>query len=89
MQLAYDYFAMRADFGGEEFLQRYFEAADRIALNPWMFPVKFDDYHRALVPRTDFAICYFQKSERSVIVAVINARRNPRLIRDLIRRRRD
>lgn len=88
VQAAYDYFAERAHAGGEPFLERYFGITDRIASNPWLFPVKFDDYHRALVPKSYFAIYYFQEPLRSVIVAVVDARRDPRLIRDLIRGRR-
>lgn len=88
VQLAYDYFASRLGGGGEGFLQRYLESTDRITDNPWSFPVKFDDYHRALIPRSDFAIYYFQEADRSVIVAVIHARRHPKLIRDLVRARR-
>lgn len=34
------------------------------------------------------AVYYFVEPERSVIAAVIDARRDPRLIRDLIRTRR-
>lgn len=89
VQLAYDYFADRRTGGGDRFLRRYFTATDGIALNPWSFPVKFDDYHRALIAKSPFAIYYFQEPTRSVIVAVIDARRHPRLIRDAIRSRRD
>lgn len=88
VQLAYDYFAARLIGGGDKFLERYFISTDRIALNPWTFPVKFDDYHRALIPKSDFAIYYFQEPDRSVIVAVVNARRHPRLLRDFVRARR-
>jgi len=88
MQIAYDYFAARLFAGGEKFLERYFTATDQIALNPWSFSVKFDDYHRALIPKSDFAIYYFQEPDRSVIVAVVNARRHPRLLRAFVRARR-
>jgi plasmid stabilization system protein ParE len=88
VQNAYDYFFDRLQDGGDRFLDRYFETTDRIAANPWSYPVKFDDYHRALIPRSDFAIYYFQEKARSVIVAVIHARRNPRLILNLVRARR-
>lgn len=88
VQKAYDYFAASLQDGGNRFLDRYFATADRIAINPWSYPVKFDDYHRALIPRSDFAIYYFQEKARSVIVAVIHARRNPRLIQNLVRSRR-
>ncbi len=89
VQLAYDYFEDRVSGGGERFFERYFEAIDHAALNPWSFPIKFDDYHRALVRRSNFAFYYFQEDTRSVIVTLIDARRNPRLIRDLVRGRRD
>ena len=88
VQLAYDYFAACLRGGGDRFLERYFAATDRITLNPWSFAVKFDDYHRALIPKSDFAIYYFQEPDRSVIVAVINARRDPKLIRNFVRARR-
>ena len=88
LQAAYDYFSARSSGGGEELLDRYFATADRIRLNAESFPLKFDDYRRALVPKTYLAVYYFVESERSVIAAVIDARRHPRLIRDLIRGRR-
>ncbi len=89
VQGAYDYFSERVSGAGDRFLERYFATTDRIALNPAMFPVKFDDYHRALIPKSHFAIYYFQESARSVIVAVIDARRHPRLLRDAVRARRE
>lgn len=88
VQLAYNYFSARSG-GGDKFLARYFETTDHITINPWSFPLKFDDYHRALIPKSDFAIYYFQEPDRSVIVAVIHARRHPSLIRGYIRTRRD
>ncbi len=88
VQLAYEYFEARLRDGGDGFLERYFATTDRISLNPGIFAVKFDDCHRALIPKSDFAIYYFQEPDRSVIVAVIHARRHPRLIRNFVRARR-
>ena len=88
IQIAYDYFDARLNSGGEKFLERYFTTTDQIALNPGSFAVKFGDYHRALIPKSDFAIYYYQKTDRSVIVAVVNARRHPRSIRNFVRNRR-
>jgi plasmid stabilization system protein ParE len=88
VQAAFDYFSARSPDGGEKFLARYFAVTDRIAQNPEVFPVKFDDYRRSLVPQSHLAIYYFVEVDRSVIAAVIDARRHPRLIRDLIRGRR-
>ena len=88
VQAAYDYFAARGTGVGDTFLERYFATANRIASNPEIFPVKFDDYRRALVPKSQLAVYYFVEPGRAVIVAVIDARRHPRLIRDFVRGRR-
>lgn len=88
VQAAYDYFEDRLPGAGERFLNLYFAATDRIGLNSESYSIKFDDYPRALIPKSSFAAYYFVELERVVIVAVVDARRHPRLIRDLIRGRR-
>ena len=60
VQGVYDYFEGRLAGAGERFLKRYFEITDRIASNPWMYPVKFDDYHRALAPRATSLFIIFK-----------------------------
>jgi plasmid stabilization system protein ParE len=88
VQAAYDYFETRLPDAGERFLTHYFAITDRIVENPETFPLKFDDCRRALVPKSNLAVYYFIERERTVIVAVLDARRNPRLMRRLIRGRR-
>jgi plasmid stabilization system protein ParE len=88
VQAAYDYFESRVLGAGERFLERYFAATDEVGLNPEAFAVKFDDCRRALIRRSNLAIYYFVEPQRAVIVAVIDARRHPRLIRRLVRGRR-
>ncbi len=88
VQSAYDYFELRVGGTGDKFLSRYFKTTDRIGANPETFPLKFDDYHRALIPKSYFAAYYFIEPERVVLVAVIDARRHPRVIRELIRERK-
>lgn len=88
VQAAYDYFEERLSGAGERFLERYFAATDQIALNAESFSVKFDDYRRALVSKSNFAAYYFIEPDRVVVVAVIDARRHPRHVRGLVRRRR-
>lgn len=88
VQAIYDYFDERVAGTGDEFLARYFSTTDRIASNAESFAVQFDDYRRALVPKSNIATYYFVEKNRAVIVAVIDARRNPRLIRRLVRSRR-
>jgi plasmid stabilization system protein ParE len=89
MQLACDYFAARVPGLDERFVERYFAVTDKIAANAEMFPLKFDDYRRALIPKSNYAVYYFVADSQSVIVAVVDARRDPRLMRDLVRGRRD
>lgn len=88
VQLAYDYFEERPPGAGDSFLERCFATTDRIRQHPEMYPVKFDDYRRALIPKCAFAIYYFLEPNRAVIAAVVYARRHPRLIRDFVRQRR-
>ena len=88
VQAAYDYFDVRWRGAGDEFLARYFATTDHIGLNAEIFSIKFDDYRRALVPKSNFAAYYFIETDRTVVVAVIDARRNPRLIRQPVRGRR-
>lgn len=88
VQAAYDYFAEGISEGGERWLERYFATTEKIAENPERFPVKFDDYRRALVPRSNLAIYYFVEPTRAVIAAVVDARRRPETIRGLVRGRR-
>jgi hypothetical protein len=56
VQGVYDYLATPSHAAAESFLERDFEAADRIARNPETFAVKFEDYPRARVPRGNIAI---------------------------------
>ncbi len=88
VQAAYDYFELRVPGAGNRFFERYFAATDEIGLNPEAFSIKFDDYRRALVRKSNLAAYYFVEPQRAVIVAVIDARRHPRLIRGLVRERR-
>ncbi len=88
VQAAYDYFEARGARAGERFLDRYCATTDRIALNPEIFPIKFDDYRCALVRKSHLAIYDCEEPGRAVIAAVIDARRHPRFIRDFVRGRR-
>jgi hypothetical protein len=50
VQAAHDYFSARSPAGGDKLLERSFATTDRIESNPEAFPLKFDDYRRALIP---------------------------------------
>jgi hypothetical protein len=70
--------------GGEEILRKYFEAVEWIEWNPDLFPRKFGAVQRVLLKRSYFVVYFLQEEERSVILAVLDGRRNPGFIRKLI-----
>jgi plasmid stabilization system protein ParE len=74
--------------GGDEILRKYFDALDWIEWNPDLFPRKFGLIQRVLLKRSYFVVYFLQEKDRSVIVAVLDGRRDPRVIRKLIHRRR-
>jgi len=74
--------------GGDEILQKYFDALEWIEWNPDLFPRKFGVIQRVLLKRSYFVVYFFQEPDRSVVVAVLDARRNPRIIRKMVHRRR-
>ena len=74
--------------GGEEILRKYFEAVEWIEWNPNLFPRKFGVIQRVILKRSYFVVYFFQEPERSIIIAVLDGRRNPRAIRKLLTGRR-
>ena len=74
--------------GGEEILRKYFEAVDWIEWNPDLFPRKVGVIQRVILRRSYFVVYFFQEPERSIVVAVLDGRRNPRTIRRLLATRK-
>jgi hypothetical protein len=74
--------------GGEEILRKYFDAVEWIEWNPDLFPRKFGVIQRVILRRSYFVVYFFQEQARSIIVAVLDGRRNPPVIRKLIAARR-
>lgn len=74
--------------GGEEILRKYFDAVEWIEWNPDLFPRKFGVVQRVILRRSYFVVYFFQEQARSIIVAVLDGRRNPPAIRKLIAARR-
>jgi len=74
--------------GGEEILRKYFEAVEWIEWNPDMFSRKFGIIQRVILRRSYFVVYFFQEPARSIVIAVLDGRRNPRAIRRLLRTRK-
>ncbi len=74
--------------GGEEILRKYFEAVEWIEWNPDLFPRKLGIVQRVILKRSYFVVYFIQEEGRSIILAVLDGRPNPRVIRKLITTRR-
>lgn len=59
-----------------------------IEWNPDLFSRKFGIIQRVILMRSYFVVYFFQEPERSIVIAVLDGRRNPRTIRRLLRTRK-
>jgi len=67
--------------GREHILQKYHETVSWIAWNPDTFPKKFGLIQRAVLKQSYFVVYFIQEPERSLVLAVLDGRRDPGEIR--------
>jgi hypothetical protein len=80
------YDSWQAD-GAQKFQAKFREAIAWIEWNPELFPQKYKCFRRAIIRRTYFGIYYVIEPGVTVVVAVLDLRRDPRAIRQLMNRR--
>ncbi len=73
--------------GGEGFFQRFRETVSSIEANPELFPRKHRFFRRALICRTYFGIFFAIEPDVTTVVAVLDLRQDPRVIRSLVKLR--
>jgi hypothetical protein len=73
--------------GGERFFSRFRETVFSIEDNPEQFPKKHRFFRRALIRRTYFGIYFAIEPDVTTVVAVLDLRQDPRVIRSLIKLR--
>jgi len=81
------YESWRVD-GGEYILQKYDETVSWIAWNPDAFPRKIGAIQRAVLKQSYYMVYFIQEPEWSLVLAVLDGRRNPDEIRGLVGFRR-
>jgi plasmid stabilization system protein ParE len=81
------YESWRSD-GRSHILQKYDETISWISWNPESFPKKYGDVQRAILKQSYYIVYFIQESERSMILAVLDGRRKPSIIKGLVGRRR-
>ena len=70
--------------GGERFHERFREAIGWIGWNPEQFPRKHRHFRRAIVRRSYFAVYFAIEPGVTTVVALLDMRQDPRVIRSLL-----
>jgi len=74
--------------GKAHILALYDETIRWIEWNPDLFPKKFGRVQRAILKRSYFIVYFIQEPERTVILAVLDGRRQPSEIRATVHMRK-
>lgn len=80
------YASWRSD-GAERIRQKYEETVDWIRWNPEAFPKKHGAVRRAILKQSYYIIYFLVEAERTVVLAVLDGRRNPQEIQSIVSRR--
>lgn len=70
--------------GREHLLQKYEETVGWIEWNPDSFPRKHGKVQRAILKKSYYLVYFIQEETRSIILAVLDGWRNPKVIRELV-----
>ena len=77
------YYEGRAEGLGQKFVDRVLETVDRIGLNPLGYVPVIRDVRRANIRRFPYAL-FFKIEGDAVVIACLDSRRNPDLVRERI-----
>ena len=81
------YLTWRSD-GKEHLLGLYDETIRWIEWNPDRFPKKLGKIQRAILKRCYYIVYFLQEDERTVVLAVLDGRRGPSEIHDILQVRK-
>ena len=70
--------------GADQFSAKYNETLDWIEWNPEQFPRKHRHFRRVIIRRTYFGIYYAIEPGVTTVVAVLDLRQDPRVIRSVL-----
>ena len=73
--------------GTEKSHAKFRDTVAWIEWNPELFPKKYKRFRRAIIRRTYFGIYYVIEPAVTVVVAVLDLRRDPRAIREMLKTR--
>ena len=87
LNYAQDFYASWLTDGAAKFLTRFRESVTQIEWNPEQFPKKHRLFRRAIIRRTYFGLYFAIEAEVTTVVAVLDMRQDPRVIRSLLKLR--
>jgi len=87
LNYARDFYDSWLTGGADKFLARFREAVTWIERNPEQFPKKHRHFRRAIIRRTYFGIYFAIEPAVTAVVAVLDMRNDPRVIRALLKLR--
>ena len=88
LRYARDFYDSWKNEGAEDFQERFRECVSWIEWNPVMFPRQYRVFRRAIIRRSYFAIYYVIEPQVTTVVAVLDMRREPQSIQDLLKGRK-
>lgn len=80
------YASWRSD-GRDHFLDKYDETVRWIESSPGSFPKKYGDVQRAIIKKSYYLVYFMQEETRTLILAVLDGRRDPLEIRGIVGQR--
>lgn len=84
---AMEHYASWHPDGAEHIYKKYEETVSWIAWNPESFPKKHGLVRRAILKRSYYIIYFIVEADRSIVLAVLDGRRDPVALRKIIRGR--
>ena len=81
------YASWRSD-GAEQVRRKYQETISWIAWNPAFFPKKRGPVRRAILKQSYYIVYFVEENDRTVVLAVLDGRRDPQDIKSVLRRRK-
>ena len=85
---AMDFYDSWLPDGADQILSRFREAVTWIERNPEQFPKRHRFFRRAIIRRTYFGIYFAIEPSVTTVLAVLDMRNDPRVIRALLKLRR-
>jgi plasmid stabilization system protein ParE len=88
LRAAMTHYASWRSGGAEHVRQKYDETISWIAWNPEAFPRKHGPVRRAILKQSYYIVYFLEESDRTVVLAVLDGRRDPKEIKTMLKSRR-